>query len=352
MKVAFRVDAELARGGGHVYRCLALAEALAERNARCQFLTKRQSLETVPALARSGHELVVLDDIRESEERHGHSVGLRAGAVDVLIVDDRGLGESFELAAREWALLVAAIDDGPYRPHAVDLLIDHTRGRAAEAYVKVAPQAQILAGSRYALLRGQFARCREESLGWREARAGRLQKILVAFGATDQENYSGAVLDMLLQFPDLCVDVLLGASHPAMAAIRAKVAEAGTRATLRVSREDVAQLMADADLAIGAAGGMSWERCTLGVPAIVAIIADDQREVARSLTRAGAAICLGEGLESLAELPATIARLREEPSRVVAMGQAAARLCDGLGAQRAADVLLHVTDASLIRRCG
>ena len=45
-----------------------------------------------------------------------------------------------------------------------------------------------------------------------------------------------------------------------------------------------------ADLAIGAAGINSWERCCLGLPSLVVAIADNQLENTRNLVEAGAAV--------------------------------------------------------------
>ena len=105
--------------------------------------------------------------------------------------------------------------------------------------------------------------------------------------------------------------------------------------------------MAGVDLAVGSAGVMSWERCALGVPTVVTISAKNQTTVAGSLTRSGAALCLGEGLDALRKLQPAIIALRAHPARVLSMSQTAAALCDGQGAQRAAEALMRAAQARL-----
>ena len=55
------------------------------------------------------------------------------------------------------------------------------------------------------------------------------------------------------------------------------------RTDVRVNVSDMASLMADTDLAIGAAGSTSWERCCLGLPVLMVVLAENQREAAASL---------------------------------------------------------------------
>jgi spore coat polysaccharide biosynthesis predicted glycosyltransferase SpsG len=104
-------------------------------------------------------------------------------------------------------------------------------------------------------------------------------------------------------------------------------------AKVRVDATDMALLMADSDLAIGAAGGSAWERCCLGLPSLTVILADNQRQSAHALSSRKAVIALDpNGPESLAEsLPKALSALMGDGleamvERVSAVG------IDGLGA--------------------
>jgi len=72
--------------------------------------------------------------------------------------------------------------------------------------------------------------------------------------------------------------------------------------------------MADADLALGACGGAAWERCILGLPALVAVTAENQRDDSRILHSLGAVRNLGDAAETTAEMwAAEIAAMLEDP---------------------------------------
>jgi spore coat polysaccharide biosynthesis predicted glycosyltransferase SpsG len=45
----------------------------------------------------------------------------------------------------------------------------------------------------------------------------------------------------------------------------------------------MAELIVDADLAIGAGGANTWERCSLGLPSLVVAVADNQIRAARDI---------------------------------------------------------------------
>ena len=107
-----------------------------------------------------------------------------------------------------------------------------------------------------------------------------------------------------------------------------------------VNVNDMAQRMADCDLAIGAAGGTAWERCCLGVPTIMVVLADNQWAGARALQAVQAAELLG-GMEAIPRMPGVLDRLRTEGG-LQRMVQMAADVTDGQGVGRVLDFLIRL----------
>jgi UDP-2,4-diacetamido-2,4,6-trideoxy-beta-L-altropyranose hydrolase len=93
------------------------------------------------------------------------------------------------------------------------------------------------------------------------------------------------------------------------------------------------QLMCDADLAIGAAGSTSWERCCLGLPTLQLVLAENQGPIANALTNAGAAHLL-DPFELSSSLSTAMDQLMEDSGLLLRMSIAASRVVDGRGADR------------------
>jgi RimJ/RimL family protein N-acetyltransferase len=104
---------------------------------------------------------------------------------------------------------------------------------------------------------------------------------------------------------------------------------------------NMAQLMAQADLSLGAGGTTTWERCCLGLPSLVASVAENQRELTETLARHGAIVDMGWGERITAARIAYFLRsCLENPSFVAEMSRLSAALVDGLGSSRVADAML------------
>ncbi|NKJ22869.1 UDP-2,4-diacetamido-2,4,6-trideoxy-beta-L-altropyranose hydrolase [Dyella sp. SG609] len=340
MKAAFRADASFQLGSGHVMRCLALARALREEGASCRFVCRELPGHLGARIAAEGFELALLPADGEAaamDERGDAEATIEAlrGSVDVLIVDHYALDARWEQALQPHAGKLVAIDDLADRPHLAQMLIDQNAGRRAERYAGlVSTDCRVLAGPRYAMLRPEFRQRREASLA-RRAQAP-LHRIVISMGGGDPADATSLALEGLSRslLPAACrITVVLGAQAASKERVRELAARSPWPCEVLEDVGDMAALLADCDLAIGAAGVSALERCCLGLPSLLVILADNQRPGAQALVRQGAAMLLG-GPENLPDaIPAAMQDLLA-PDAWRAMSAAAADICDGLGLQR------------------
>jgi len=316
-------------------RCLTLAQTLVGRGWGALIVGRMP-----PALAawiRDAHVDVhaLPDDLDASAEPRYLALGGMLDAADVVVVDHYGLGAKWQRAAADEARLMVAIDDLAARPQAVDLLVNQNLGATPDRYRDLVPAgAVVLAGPSYALVRPAFAEARASL----SERSGELRRILVFLSGGDESDVTSRAARAAIT-ADVPVDVVVGSVYPFADRL---FAWAASRPAVRVhvNTPDMARLMASADLAIGAPSSSSWERCTLGLPSILVILAGNQAEVAGHLREAGAALTLGRHDEvTTDQMTVAVAELKADPRRLRAMGRAAAAVTDGLGATRVADAL-------------
>jgi UDP-2,4-diacetamido-2,4,6-trideoxy-beta-L-altropyranose hydrolase len=345
----FRCDGSAAIGGGHVRRCLTLAAALGETGWARAFAVREETLAVIPGLAEAVDQVAVLDGpIEDEPARIAEAFG---DAWDLLVVDHYRRDCRFETACRQWAERILVIDDLADRRHDADLVLDQTLGRKPTDYAALVPaRCRVLAGARYALIRPTFAVRRRAALARREQ--GRsVSRILVAVGATDADNVTGIVLEGIYESGlSAAVDVVLGAGAPHLPAVSTLAAAMPQRTRVHVDCENIAELMAGADIAVGAGGTTSWERCCLGLPSVVIITAENQALVADRLAAAGACTSIGRHRDVMPAMVAgSVTALANDAGRRRAMARAAAAICDGRGATRlvaALDGLRSVEDAA------
>ena len=360
MKVAFRADASLQIGTGHVMRCLTLADALAARGGECQFICGAHEGNLIEFIRGKGYVAHALPIAHEASTgltapgptastpdlAHAHWLGttqaqdaeacaliLAAQRPDWLIVDHYALDARWECALAPHYRKLMVIDDLADRPHACDLLLDQTFGRDAADYrALVPPGCHLLCGSQYALLRPEFAALRPYSLQ-RRARPA-LRELLITMGGVDKDNATGLVLQALRACPlpaDCRITVVMGATAPWLEEVRTQAQDMPWPARVLVGVSDMAQLMADSDLAIGAAGATSWERCCLGLPTIMLVLAENQRKVAQGLEQSGGAKLINLGQSARSRLRELLLPLIDDPAQLLNMSDCAASVVDGSG---------------------
>lgn len=359
MKVAFRADASLQIGTGHVMRCLTLAHALHALGHQCVFLSRAHEGNLISYVRNEGfdvHEMLMgvsSESGVDGKLAHASWLGvpqaldaaqaspfLRDWKPDWLVVDHYGLDQRWEGSASEHCTRLFVIDDLVDRVHRCDALLDQTLGRVAADYQGLTPAGcHVFAGPEFALLRPEFSNLRSHSLARRAN--PQLSQILISMGGVDQQNATTTILETLRAsgLDRRCrVEVVLGPTAPWLDHVRAAAATMPFPTQVLAGVRDMANRMASCDLAIGAAGSTSWERCCLGVPTLMVVLADNQRPSAAALSNQGAAILLGDVPEIADQLPQALGRMVDART-LLQMSQAAASVCDGLGAHRVASFM-------------
>jgi len=354
MRIAFRADASRAIGSGHVARCLTLARRLTRGGHDCRFVSRDLPGNLVRRVSEAGFPIAVLDrgEARDDSVPEAPLPDWRRDAADTadaladgapwdwLVVDHYGLDARWEQAARPCADNLMVVTDLTDRDHRCTALLDQTPYRWPADYAgRVNPDACLLLGTDYALLRDEFAAQRTRL----ERRFDRPRKrLLVSLGGVDRDNGTGAILTALgrTDLPaEADITVIMGGSAPWLDDVRERAAALGGTCRVRVDMADMASLMAAHDLAIGAAGTTSWERCCLGLPTVVTTLAANQDPIARGLARAGAAV----HVEGPPQMPTTADRIVRSACRLLAapdtmhdMSTRGMALVDGHGTARVA----------------
>lgn len=353
MKVVFRVDASARMGAGHLMRCLTLAETLCERGIQTHFICREHVGNLISLLQKKAMPVSVLPAPAAGNTTYGENYAEWLGTTqaedakqtikalngerpDWLVVDHYGLDVDWEKRLRPHAGKLLVIDDLANRHHACDVLLDQNySAEAGQRYASlVPPVCKVLLGPKYALLRKEFKLMRERL----EPRAHRLEKILVFFTTGDDQGETlKAMQGIELWDKAENIDVIVGQSNTSNVEIIKKCDE--LRWGYHCQVDYMPSLIAQADLAIGAGGSSNWERCVLGVPALVAILAENQAPIAQALDRAGIIVNLGWGRDlQAADYANALATLNHDC--LAAMSEKALALVDANGAERMADVLM------------
>ena len=350
MKVVIRVDASLKIGTGHVMRCLTLAQALKDSGSEVCFICRLHQgnlIKTIQQLNFDVHALELSEQIEKlnvSAVQLDHAEWLGVSQTqdaeeckpilmqinpDWLIVDHYAIDQTWQSALKGCFQQLMVIDDLTDRVHVADLLLNQNYGTILEDYHALVNQkCRLLVGCYYALLREEFAQWRQASLTRRQAPI--LQHLLITLGGADVDNVTGGILAQLtkLHLPDVrAVMVVMGANAPHLETVQAQAASLPWPTEVRVNVTNMAELMTQADLAIGAAGATTWERCCLGLPTIQLVIALNQERVAARLEQDGIVKTINhpQDLEQL---------ISNAVDWMPKLSHLSASICDGRGCER------------------
>ena len=362
--IIFRTDASMFIGSGHVMRCMALAEEL---NYDCwavgvSFISRNHEGSLNGLIRNKGfglYELPAGSQDRSNGDRKGEYAAwlgtsqeadasetieiLKDNQPDWLIVDHYAIDVTWQRMVRPYVRNIMVIDDLANRRHECDLLLDQNYvSEEHKRYADFVPRScTTLLGPQYALLRKEFAKARENL----KPRDGSVNRVFVFFGGVDPDNMTGKTLEALLvpEFSHIHADVVIGAANLHRDAVTNLVKQRSWT-TLHVQVDNIAELMAKADLAICAGGSTTWERCCLGLPGLVVTIADNQVQFARDLYQDGLLRWLGISQDvDVDVLHQNLLKALQDLGRNRQEAEKGMHIVDGKGAQYVVKILKNIT---------
>ncbi len=311
IKAFFRVDASFEIGYGHIYRCLTLADALASRGVRSTFACR--NLEGIPLdlIKSRGHnlELITIPDNYLKSKTHmpvfsksawsydaAVSRNLINKPIEFIIVDHYEIDFQWEQELKDLSKKFIVIDDLANRKHNCNFLIDQNLGSTKEDYkTLISKDTKLFIGPKYALLRPEFKKYRDYSVNRRQDLD--IQNILISFGGADKNNFVKKILITLkkIKLPKLSkIEIIVGKGNTQKESLKEICKSFPFVVNFYEDISNMAEIMAQSDLIIGAAGSSSWERCSLGIPSIIFILAENQKKVAYALEKEKCSILVKE----------------------------------------------------------
>ena len=334
-RLLIRADASLEIGAGHLMRCLALAQGWRTQGGVVTFLTACRLDSLNARLTASGFELERLEAAPGSDADldQTYQTAERTGAAWV-VLDGYQFSAKFQDLLKRNGTRVLAIDDyGQADHYSADLILNQNLHANEGLYRPRDPHTSLLLGTRYVLLRPEF----QSWIGWKREVSEVGRKILITMGGSQTTHVTLRVLEALrlIERPDLEVEAVLGGGSSELHQFQEITKGFGGSIRFHQNVSKMSELMAWADIAVAAGGTTTWERALLGLPSLIVVLADNQRDLAESAQNMGLGWNLGPS-DSL-NVPAladTLRRFLLDSATRASMAQRGPEIVDGHGTGR------------------
>ena len=339
MNIVFRVDSSKNIGSGHLIRCITLANELCKKKHSVTFICRalpgnlinlaeqKHLVRILPLIKTLQFDDFYLDWLGSTQDQDAkQTIENMPNNVDLLVVDSYALSEFWHKKLRKYTRKIMVIDDLSDRNFDCDILLNQNLGANKGDYQgKVLNNCTLLLGCEYALLRPEFAQMRSTALEKRK-NTKNIKNILISMGGSDNQNLTYNVLQNISNIFNIVV--VLGQNSPHNEMIKTYSQDKNVEVIIGAS--NMAELMLNADLAIGTGGSTSWERCCLGLPTLLFIVADNQIKIAENLERLKA-------VKIVDNLKQNLKLILDDFNFWQQMSHESVKICDGLGVIKVVD---------------
>ena len=330
-----RCDAGPRIGTGHVMRCLALAQAWQDRGGRAVFAAADVTPGVEARIRQEGADVLHVREQRGSstDAERTARIAQQVGATWI-VADGYVFGPAFQQRVHDEGLALMVVDDnGEIGRYQAELVLNQNVHADQTMYRQREASTRLLLGSRYALLRRDFLRW----CSWQRDIPELARRVVVTLGGGDADNVAQKAVEALQQVAvdRLDVRLIVGPANPYAEQLRAACVSSGGAVRVEQNVHDMAEVLAWADVAVMAGGSTCWEAAFMGLPALLLVLADNQRGIAERLDKVGVALSLGWHAHTTARgVASELHHLLSAGDQRAQMSRRGRRLVDGRGSRR------------------
>jgi UDP-2,4-diacetamido-2,4,6-trideoxy-beta-L-altropyranose hydrolase len=310
-----RADGGPGVGLGHVRRCFALGSALKTRGFEVVVLADCAAIEALAATAGLAATSCGADETAIMDKAEGAAV---------LVLDHYHLDMSLLSAP-----ILLAFDDTEQRPTPADVVVNGSPAASSIVYASLGAR-KVLAGPAYQVIRTDLKRPDDRDP------SALPRRVLVTIGGGDPRSMLPVLARWLggSRFADMQTDLVVGPY--------AEVPQVPDGVTLHKDPANMAELIAQADIAVSAAGQTLMELLYCGVPTAALCLAENQEPNLKALEEEGAVLAAGNADDPdwFETLDVAMNKLLTDPALRIGLSTKARQLVDGKGAQRIADAIV------------
>lgn len=343
--IVFRVDGSLSLGYGHIYRCITLAETLSQEGAVVEFITAPLNDDLCKLLVEKNikFHFIKLKELQQSDWRDDVQATLsimdRAGVdYDWIIVDHYSLDYRWEEPFMQLGKKLLVIDDLADKKHYCHIYLNQTfQIQPQDCIGCVHETTTLLLGEKYILLRPEFRstkRTKQKVFDYRKA------KVHVFFGSTDPQDFTYQFSNIILEnYSTLRLKIIKRNSQDP------KWVDFAHRWQDKIQMEssvtNMAENMADCDLAFGAPGMATWERAAVGLPGIYLATHPNQVAILDRLQDQGFCHYMGLAQAQGENFLSNFDAILNDSQTLCNMGKLGMNKIDALGSQRVAKIVME-----------
>lgn len=343
MEIIFRVDSSNNIGGGHLTRCINIANQLKNKDVNSIFLCQNLPGLDIKLLEIHNHTYKLLPKNKNFKKDAKETIKFLIDqkiTPNCLVVDHYEIDTNWEKMIRPYTKKLCVIDDLANKKHSCDFLINQVFGIKPFVYKNLINNScELFLGNKYIMLRPEFLRMRNSKNNFDSFD---VNDIHLFFSSNDKNaltiKYSNLLLD---NFPEMNLHISVGNNFLELEKLR-QLGLNNKRLNWKKNNLNIEEQMSKCQIAVGTPGMITWERACLGIPSIQLGIKDFQDNILSDLDSLGICKWIGQEKEIKEKDFIDICRdFIKDKQKLLEMKRKCLAAVDGKGMERVVKILMQ-----------